>query len=389
MSRTDSPDQHPDAGLSRRERLAARRRRHVRLAVASFVAVALVAVGVGAYAYTNDNAPAKAVDVRPRTSHTTTSIRDVAVAGDRTPPRALDHAHPLRLWVGGDSLAGSFGPALGDLVGATGVVQTVVDYKVSSGLWSNDPRDWLQRATDQMTSTNPEAVAFIIGTNDTPMVNNTDANGDGVPDWEPAYRAKVGRMMDTFVGPSHRTVFWLGAPTLGTNQNDAAAEVDRVMKDEASKRAPDVVYIDTYRLFEGSDGSYSRSITDETGKEIVARITDGVHFTEDGAAYLARAVFKFIDARWHLHEQADPAEPIGWTFVAGSVDAIPGYTTTPRSRYRSSYHSGSSGSGNGSSTPGTSASPGEGGTSPPPATTPETAPKSTTPETSPKPTTGG
>ena len=35
-----------------------------------------------------------------------------------------------------------------------------------------------------MTTDNPEAVVFIIGTNDTPVVNKVDANGDGVPDWE-------------------------------------------------------------------------------------------------------------------------------------------------------------------------------------------------------------
>jgi hypothetical protein len=384
MSRTDSPDEAPEEGQTRRERLAARRRKRTRFAVASFIVVALVAAGFGAYAYTNTDNSAKAVDIRPGAKSTTT-LPDAAFEGDSQTLRALDHAHPLRLWIGGDSLAGSFGPALGDAVGATGVVQTVIDYKVSSGLWSNDPRDWTQRATAQMSSANPEAVVFIIGTNDTPMVNNTDANGDGVPDWEPLYRTKVDHMMDTLVGPTHRTVFWLGAPTLGTNQNDAAVEVNRVMKEEAAKRAPDVVYIDTYRMFEGPDGGYSRSITDENGKQIVARISDGVHFTEDGAAYLGRAVFKFLDARWHLHQQADTADPIGWTFVPGSVDAVPGYTSTPRSRYRSNYHSGSNGSGSNSS-PDTSGTPGTSGT---PQTTPETTPHETTPHSSPTPSTKG
>ena len=38
----------------------------------------------------------------------------------------LDAPIPLRLWVGGDSLAGSLGPALGTIAGATGVVQPVL-----------------------------------------------------------------------------------------------------------------------------------------------------------------------------------------------------------------------------------------------------------------------
>jgi hypothetical protein len=268
------------------------------------------------------------------------------VAVKVAPLRALDHDHPLNLWVGGDSLAGSFGPALGDRVGATGVVKTRIDYKTSSGLWSNDIRNWYQRATDQMASDNPDAVVYIIGANDTPVVNMVDANGDNVPDWEATYRMKVARMMDLLIGPNHRTVFWLGPPTLGTRSMDNGAEkMGEVMRQEAAKRAADVTYLDVYKLFSTADGGYSRQVTDETGKVITARISDGVHFTASGADYLARAVFSLVDARWKLTKQADLLHPIGWNFADGSGEVVPGYTSTPRSRYRccSGSQSGSSG----------------------------------------------
>ena len=106
-----------------------------------------------------------------------------------------------------------------------------------------------------MESYSPDAVVFMIGTNDTPVVNQVDANGDGVPDWQADYRLKVARMMDLFVGSSHRTVFWLGPPTLGTRSMDrGAVAIGQVMREEAAKRAPDVVYIDTYKLFSTTDG---------------------------------------------------------------------------------------------------------------------------------------
>ncbi len=214
------------------------------------------------------------------------------------------------------------------------MVQTQIDYKVSSGLWSNDIRDWDSRATEQMASANPEAVVFMIGTNDTPAVNNVDANQDGVPEWEVLYRAKVARLMDLFVGPNHRTVFWLGAPTLGTDNMDAAAvKLDKVMQDEAAKRSPDVVFVDTYRMFQGPDGSYSRTINDENGIAITARIGDGVHFAPQGAEYLGRAVFGLVDARWHVKKQADTAHPIAWTLAPGSGENVPGYSSRPRPRY--------------------------------------------------------
>ncbi len=375
MTDTDGAgtDPHPDE--TRRARLAARRNHNTRAAlVGILVVVVAAAVAVGAYALNNDDAPAKTRAGAQPTSPLgpAKELPEVAAANKRAPVRALDHAHPLRLWVGGDSLAGSFGPALGDLVGATGVVSTQIDYKVSSGLWSNDIRDWYSRATEQMSSAKPEAIVFMIGTNDTPVVNNVDANQDGTPDWEAVYRFKVARLMDLFVGTTHRTVFWLGAPTLGTTSMDrAAVKIDKVAQDEAAKRSPDVVFVDTYRMFQGPDGSYSRTIVDERGIAITARIGDGVHFTPSGAEYLGRAVFRLVDARWHLEKQADAAHPIEWSLASGSGENVPGYVSRPRPRYV--YR--------GTTPPVTSV------TSPPPTAAPApatTMPPATTPKTTPR-----
>ncbi len=339
MTRKPPSETPAQDASSRRARLAARRHRRIRVTVVTVLLAVAGIVAVGAYALKSNDPQAHAANTD--SSNGSKFGRDGTlvpndVTANLVAVRNLDHAHPLNLWIGGDSLAGSFGPALGDQVGATGVVKTVIDYKTSSGLWSNDIRNWYERATAQMASDNPEAVVFIIGTNDTPVVNNVDANGDHVPDWETAYRLKVDRMMDLLVGPNHRTVFWLGPPTLGTQSLDRGAKaIGELMRQEAAKRAPDVVYLDTYKLFSTPNGTFSRSINDENGKQILARISDGVHFTADGAAYLGRAVFSLLDARWRLTKQADLAHPIGWNFADGSGEVVPGYTSTPRSRYRS------------------------------------------------------
>jgi hypothetical protein len=356
----------PEATEGRRERLATRRRRRTKIVVAVVTVIAIGGVAtVSALALTDNRAAPGATSV-------TTNPKFAAIAqlpeGPRLDPaqpmRPLDHDHPLRLWIGGDSLAGSFGPTLGDMLGATGIVQTKVDYKVSSGLWSNDIRDWQTRAEEQMASDNPEAVVFIIGTNDTPVVNSVDRNHDGEPDWETSYRQKVDKMMDIFVGtgPTPRTVYWLGAPTLGTqSMNRGAKAIDALVSAEALKRGTNVIFVDTYRLFSDSSGGYSRDIVDENGKTIEARISDGVHFTADGAAYLARAVFALLDARWKLTKQADPANPYHWSLAYGSGESVPGYH----------YHySGSQQSYSSTSSPPTSAA------------TPNTRPATSVPKTS-------
>src|SRR4051812_6369864 len=111
---TDPETARADSQLddTRSARLAARRRRNTRLAVAGIAVLLAAAVGVGAYAMNNDDEPAKARDPAQATSPLgpAKELPQVAAANKRTPVRKLSHASPLRLWVGGDSLAGSFGP---------------------------------------------------------------------------------------------------------------------------------------------------------------------------------------------------------------------------------------------------------------------------------------
>src|SRR4051794_20028695 len=305
--------EQPPEPRNRRARLATRRHR-VRVVVITCVIVLVVAgagTAVALRAYDADSAPypddhASATNVGAATEPNLQGAKGLR------PPRKLSHDNPLRLWIGGDSLAGSFGPALGQTAGATGVVDATIDYKVSSGLADQGIRDWPEHAQEKMASDDPDAVVFIIGTNDSPIVNTYDANGDGKPDWEKDYREKIDRMMETFVGGKrHRTVFWLGPPTLGDSTLDRGTEkLGPVMEEEARKFAPDVVYVDTYRLFEGSDGGYSSDIPDATGEVVQMRISDGVHFTVDGAQYLGDVVWKLLNKRWQITKQAVPSQPI-------------------------------------------------------------------------------
>jgi hypothetical protein len=233
--------------------------------------------------------------------------------------RPLSHDDPLRLWVGGDSLAGALGPALGELTAPTGIVDTNVDYMISSGLVTN-VRNWPKYALQKMAEENPEVAVFMVGANDVTFVSSHDGNDDGVPDWEPEYRTKVAAMMDLLVGDDpERTVMWIGSPTMRKeSSNRGAVEINRVMREEAAKRAPEVLYVDAFRLFGDENGGFTDRLQTSDGQTIRVRIDDGVHLTPAGASYLANAVFALVDARYHVNEQADPEHRIDYTVRHGT-----------------------------------------------------------------------
>ena len=322
MTDEDSPDTD-----SRRRRLATRKRR-TRIVVA-IVAISLIALGIGTALMLRSNDETSATPADKKASSVLkrpAPDSSIATVNKLRPPRPLSHDNPLRLWIGGDSLSGAFGPPLGQMGGATGVVDARIDYKISSGLADQGIRDWPEHAQQEMVDHDPDHIVFIIGANDASIVNTYDGDGNGVDDWKVDYRKKVDEMMETFVGGArHRIVYWLGPPTMGDQSlNKGAYELGRLMRAEAAKFAPDVVYIDTYRLFADENGDYSRYLPDANGEEQQMRISDGVHFSVDGANYLADKLWKRLDKRWHITGQADPSQPIDYTIAEGSNDYVPG-----------------------------------------------------------------
>jgi hypothetical protein len=335
------PATTPGDSSHRRDRRRDRRRQRVRRVV-SVVAVVLVVVAGALVAFDvvrlgGDERPSLAGTVHalgnddaPVAATTTTGARNC---------RRLSSNDPLRLWVGGDSLAGSLGPSLGKLAGATGVVQPYFDSRVSSGLADPGFFDWPEHATTEMARLDPEVVVFIIGANDWTAVS------DG---WKDTYSAKVDSMMKTLVGPG-RTVYWLGSPTMKDEKMDAAAAAVDAVAQETTKRHPKVHYVDTYKLFSDTDGTYAADLPDEDGKIVTMRAGDGVHLTMDGADYLARQVYKLVDAQCAMTEQKVDGASKQTIESEGSTQVAPGAT----SGSSNSSSSGSSGSGSSGSSGGT------------------------------------
>jgi len=235
--------------------------------------------------------------------------------------RPLSVDDPLRLWIGGDSLAGSLGPSLGEMTATTGVVKPVYNSRVSSGLNSPGFYDWPRHAAEQMVRYDPEAVVFIIGANDFPVVADRPLGSDGRPAWEAAYSTKVEQMLEVLTG-SGRDVYWVGAPVM---RSDSLSSDVREINDVARSviaRHPEVTYVDSYDLF-SDDGRYAVSLPNSVGVTERVRAGDGIHLTPAGGDRLAEAVYRLLDARWDIHAQTVAGHRQRVTEVEGST-RIPG-----------------------------------------------------------------
>ena len=113
---------------------------------------------------------------------------------------------PVRVWVGGDSMGGELGWALGPMLEDTKAFKPVTFYKESSGICRYDFFNWQQQIETVVKTAKPQAAVIMMGTNDTQSVSQD--NGDwiayGDMAWKKAYEKRVGNIIDTFLDAGAR-----------------------------------------------------------------------------------------------------------------------------------------------------------------------------------------
>jgi hypothetical protein len=83
-------------------------------------------------------------------------------------------------------------------------------------------------------------------------------------------------------------VYWVGMPIMPSkSESKKMRGLNEVFEDVAAS-SPDIVYVDSYGLLSTRSGDFKASV----------RSGDGVHYTNDGATVVARAVWRAIKQDW-------------------------------------------------------------------------------------------
>jgi hypothetical protein len=232
----------------------------------------------------------------PAVDPTTVTVDSEPEATDPPEPETTGPAtpeNPAKVFIVGDSDAGTFGPYLQTLLDGTGVVTTELDYKVSSGLARPDFFDWPAEIDAKLPEVDPDIVVATFGGNDAQGLSV--ANGDfivGDPvaneaEWVAEYSERAGAVMDQLLADG-RTVIWVGIP----NDDNPDVTARMAIQDKAARAAaaerPGVIFIDTWKRFSGRTGGWAEFVIDPRdgeGKDV--RADDGFHLNQTGAEILA------------------------------------------------------------------------------------------------------
>jgi len=197
-------------------------------------------------------------------------------------------AHPLRVWVAGDSLAQVPGDALERIGGAIDVVG--VESRLSTGLARTDLYNWFTRIQQVPHTLHPDVVVFSFGADDAHnYMGGAHVGPFGSPSWIAEYHRRIAGVTRELNAEGIRVV-WLGLPIPdGSGFRKSFPVVNTILEDVAHAHAKDATYVDTWHRLDDFHGHYAQYLRVH-GKLTQIRASDGVHYTEAGGDLVAAQV---------------------------------------------------------------------------------------------------
>lgn len=216
-----------------------------------------------------------------------------AVAGRDSPSitmTASRPSRPLRVAVIGVSMAHVFRMQLAINGHHDGAFSVYYDVRASSGLTRPDIVDWPARARAVVAQWRPDVVILVFGANDAEDLRQGNAIYHfGRPAWRGAYGDRVSTMLDIATHGGRR-VLWVGMPMMrSVTFSEKMRTINTVVREQTSRRSH-VTFVDAWQRFQGPDGLFTARLPDASGRQLLVRETDGIHYTHAGGRLLATDV---------------------------------------------------------------------------------------------------
>ena len=196
---------------------------------------------------------------------------------------------PLELLVTGDSEAEFVGQRLIDQAPA-GLLEIETVARNGTGLTNPAFFNWELNAEQEIDARDPDAVVMAIGGNDGFNVEVAGRlYGPHDPEWETEYARRVAVVMRALSENGRRPVYWVPPPTARDDELNAIYGAQNRAVEQAAQAVPGARYVDVYNTING--GKYSDELTID-GRRVLARQSDGVHFTREGAVLPTRLILR-------------------------------------------------------------------------------------------------
>jgi hypothetical protein len=198
-------------------------------------------------------------------------------------------ADPVEVFVTGDSQAEFIGQLLTDEL-PDDLFDVEVAARNATGLTNPEFFNWEINAQQEIAARAPDAVVMVIGGNDGFNVLVGDQlYGWQDPEWQTEYARRAAVVMRALSSEGERPVYWVPPPTARDEEQNAIYETQNRAVQDAAAAVPGARYVDIFNTING--GEYSDELRID-GDRVLARQSDGIHFTREGAVVPVRLILR-------------------------------------------------------------------------------------------------
>ena len=213
---------------------------------------------------------------------------------NRRKRRAQGFAQPtqqdeVNVFVTGDSQAQFVGEILTDLL-PSDLFDVSVVARNATGLTNPEFFNWEINAQQEIAARNPDAVVMVMGGNDGfNVLHEGTLYGPDDPNWQLEYARRAAVVMRELSSNGKRPVYWVPPPTARDPKFNEIYATQNKAVEQAAAAVDGARYVDIYDTI--NHGRYSDELKID-GRRVLARQSDGVHFSREGAVVPARLILR-------------------------------------------------------------------------------------------------
>ena len=163
-------------------------------------------------------------------------------------------------------------------------------YRSGTGLGRPDVFNWPAQYPQLIGAARPALVICSIGANDAQNFQvDRNVYFFGTPAWKQVYAERVRDFAKLLTRDGAR-VLWIGMPVMRESGFSRRIASINLLVKEVLVEFPQITWIDPNPYIAGSGGNFEQYRQDQRGKLVRLRADDGIHLSEEGAAYLLPAI---------------------------------------------------------------------------------------------------
>lgn len=218
----------------------------------------------------------------------------VPVLPGNAPLNVAVHAASPQIVLAGDSMmAVGLAPVLRRGLG----VNVIKAYRSGTGLARPEVFDWLVQYPLMVGESHPALVICALGANDGQNVQlGKTVLAFGTPEWDEFYRARLTAYLDLLTKDG-RKVLWVGMPLMRSPSFARKMKHMNALVQDVLKSYPQVSWLDPDPVLGYKEAIFAQYRPDERGRMIKLRADDGIHMTDEGAAFLLPEIRDWLSER--------------------------------------------------------------------------------------------